>query len=577
MNGPQTAPHFWQHMRELILSPLNSTYSVEDRRAARLAASFLFIILVFEFFGSLARFAMPGIFSVEVFSTGLSFTFIPTLIAYLLARTKSYRAAIFLLVFTYGAAAYGSLIAQGAEGDAASLILVYVAPSLIVASVFLSSWIVLLLTALNVISFMIASFVRDSVSGETILQAALIGMIGLLLYLLANFRNSIERSRLDQVQSINRDLEDLTANLEQRVEQRTYQLAEANRQATLRATQLQAITRLSETIAQLQDLNEIFPEATRLINEYFGFYHVGIFLVDGAREFAILQAANSEGGKRMLARSHRLRLGTGIVGHAALTGLPRIALDVGADAVFFDNPDLPETRSEAALPMKSRGETIGILDVQSTEAQAFSDDDLLILTSLANQVAIAIENARLLTETRAALVQVQEVYDEFTRAEWSRTISKTEQPGFRYHAGRIEMLEKGLKLPEVVAAAEKGEIVSGSANGTGGQPSTLAVPVKVRGEVIGVILVEANDPGREWVQDEVSIVEAVAERAAFAMENARLFQDARRRAIKEQSISEATAKVSSAMNIENILHTTAEELERVLGVPEVIIRFKGRE
>ncbi len=159
-------------------------------------------------------------------------------------------------------------------------------------------------------------------------------------------------------------------------------------------------------------------------------------------------------------------MGIGVVGYAALTGIPRIALDVGKDAVFFNNPDLPETRSEVALPMKSRGETIGILDVQSKEAEAFSNSDLLILTTLANQVAIAIENARLLTETRSALVQVQAVYDEFTRAEWSRTIARVEQSGYRYNSGRIEMLEKNLKAPEVLEAIQNREIVSGSNNGS---------------------------------------------------------------------------------------------------------------
>jgi GAF domain-containing protein len=230
-----------------------------------------------------------------------------------------------------------------------------------------------------------------------------------------------------------------------------------------------------------------------------------------------------------------------------------------------------------ALPLKSRAETIGILDVQSREAEAFSNNDLLILTTLANQVAIAIENARLLTETRAALVQVQAVYDEFTRAEWSRTVARLEQPGYRYNAGRIEMLEKSLKAPEVMEAIQNREIASGSTNGSQEKRSTVAIPVKLRGEVIGVIHIESNDPSRRWMEDEVSLVDAVAERAAVALENARLFQDARRRAVKEQSISEATAKISSAMNIENILHATAEELERVLGVSEISIRFQGRE
>jgi GAF domain-containing protein len=299
--------------------------------------------------------------------------------------------------------------------------------------------------------------------------------------------------------------------------------------------------------------------------------------VDSDKKFALLQAANSEGGKTMLARGHRLQLGSGVVGYAAQTGRPRIALDVGADAIYFDNPDLPNTHSEVALPLKSQSETIGVLDVQSTEAGAFTDEDMQVLTALANQVSIAIENARLLTETRAALAQVQEVYNEFTRTEWTRAVSISEQPGFRFQSGRVEIIEAEIKSLDVVSAVTTGQIVANPVNGSDQKRATLAVPVKLRGEVIGVLQVESDSPSHEWKPDEISLVEAVAERAALAMENARLFQDARRRASKEQLISEASAKIGSAINLENILQTTAEELERVLGGSEVLIQFHNNE
>jgi len=365
--------------------------------------------------------------------------------------------------------------------------------------------------------------------------------------------------------------------IKQHVDERTVELEKANEQISRRAAQLQAITELSESIAQLQDLNEIFPSATKLISERFGFYHVGIFLVDQSHEYAILQAANSEGGERMLKRSHRLKLGVGVVGFCAQTGQPRIALDVGTDAIFFNNPDLLDTHSEAALPLKSRGETIGVLDVQSTAAGAFSSEDLEVLTALANQVSIALENARLLTEARAAYLQMQEVYNEFTRAEWSRTISQTQQPGFRYQTGRIEMLENAMEHPEAVLAVQNGKVVANRSNESSERRAAVAIPVKLRGEVIGILHIETSDPLREWQEDEVSLVQAVAERAAFAMENARLFQDARRRAAKERLISEATARISSAFNVENILQTTAEELEHVLGGSEISIQFQSKE
>jgi len=574
---PQPGTTNWQRLWNQLTAPSASITESGERPIARLAASFLFTIAFFAFVGGLARFAMTGLSLASAFSGGIGFALIPTLLAYLLTRTRAYRAGIFIFSIAYAATAYYSMIAQGSAADPALLLLIYVPLSLIIASAFISPWAVLLLTGLNVGALVATRFFGVPIPEQWVVESVMISMVGLVLILLTHFRGNIEKLRLNELQMSNRNLEDITANLELRVEERTHELERANKQVNRRAAQLQATTELSETIAQLQDLNEIFPAAARLISEYFGFYHVGIFLIDSAREFAILQATNSEGGKRMLQRNHRLRLGTGVVGYSAQTGLPRIALDTGTDAVYFDNPDLPETRSEAALPMNSRGETIGVLDVQSKEAGAFSNEDLQVLTTLATQVAIALENARLLTETRAALTQVQEVYDEFTRAEWILTVSKAEQPGFRYHAGRIEMLEKALKFPEVISAVQKGEIVTGSLNGSEEKRSTVAVPVKLRGEVIGVIHVESNDPSKSWFEDEVSLVEAVAERAAFAMENARLFQDARRRAAKEQAISEATARISTAINIENILHTTAEELERVLGGSEVLIRFQSKE
>ncbi len=570
--SPMTNQHrkpFRQRLGDWLSAPSSTITDIGEQRSARLAAWFLFIITLLNFVGGFAR--IPRLGLTGAFGGGLGFSMIVSAAAYVLSRTRWYRGAIFLFAVSFSAIAYTSIIQQGNEADFSALVFVYVPISLIVAASFLSPWAVFLLTGLNIGGMLLTEYYGVTPPENIGAIAGITTVIGFVLIALSSFRNIIEKDRLDEVRIINRELEDLTANLENRVNERTTELEQVTRQTARRAAQLQAITELSETIAQLQQLGEVFPAATRLINERFGFYHVGIFLVDSNHEFAILQAANSEGGQRMLARGHRLKLGTGVVGFSAQTGQPRIALDVGVDAVFFNNPDLPNTRSEAALPMKSHNETIGVLDVQSTEPNAFSNEDLQVLTTLANQVSIALENARLLTETRAALTQVQEVYNEFTRAEWSRTTSQAEQPGFRYKGGRIEILEEQLTISEVVSAARNGEITDGNM-----ERSAVAIPVKLRGEVIGVLHIASNDPTKKWLPDEVGLVEAVAERAAFAMENARLFQDARRRAAKESRISEASARISGATNIENILQTTADELQRVLGGSEVLIQFQGK-
>jgi len=569
LNEPRTRWLFraWQ----VLTQPHPSVQKAGQRRRAQQLAIISLILTAVFILAVLFRPSSYSAFATLLIITGIS---------YGLSRTRFQRAGSYFFSFGITSLAYISLF-LGTASSFEAAITTYAHTAMIGASIILSLRDFIILVILSTIVTFAAPFYANvpvTYQDQDFFRiAGTFVSLGFILIGANLFRAQLERDRLKATQNLNLELTDIRTNLEQRVADRTAELDVANQQTARRALQLQSITELSESIAQLKDLNDIFPAVTRLISERFGFYHVGLFLVDRDREFAILQAANSDGGKRMLERNHRLRLGIGVVGFAAQTGQPRIALDVGTDAVFFDNPDLPNTRSEVALPLKSLSNTVGVLDVQSTETGAFSNEDLQVLTALANQVAIALENARLLTETRAALIQVQEVYNEYTRAAWSRTVARAEQRGFRYQTGHIEMLEKGMQSPEVISAVQSGDVVASQTDGSNEKRASVAVPVKLRGEVIGILHVEANDPSKEWQEDEISLVQAVAERAAFAMENARLFQDARRRAAKERLISEATSRISGALNIENILYTTAEELERVLGGSEVLIQFKSRE
>jgi GAF domain-containing protein len=570
LKSTRRARNWFVRLWGVLIGPHPSVQEVGEKRRAQLLAIVTLILTVAYLWALISRPSSYLDFIVLILFTAIAYGF---------SRTPYSEIGTYFFCFGFTAFAYITLY-FGTATSYTSAVTTTVHIALVVASILLSFRGMAILVLFVIIASGTApqySHVPIAINSDFFRDTGVTVAMGFILLGANIFRTYIERERLNEVKQINQALENLTNTLEKRVDERTQEIDEANRQTVRRASQLKAVTELSEAIAQLQDLNEVFPATTRLISERFGFYHVGIFLLDQDREFAVLQAANSEGGRRMLARNHRLRLGVGVVGFSAQTGQPRIALDVGVDAFFFNNPDLPETRSEVALPMKVRTETIGVLDVQSTEAGAFSGEDLQVLTALANQVSIALENAKLLTETRAALTQVQEVYNEFTRAEWSRTVSQTEQPGFRYQTGRIEILENSLQNSEVFSAVQSGEVRSNLTNGSKPKHAAVAVPVKLRGEVIGILHVETHDPLKDWQAEEISLIQAVAERAAFAMENARLYQDARRRAAKERLISEATARISSALNIENILKSTAEELERVLGGSEILIQFQSKE
>lgn len=399
----------------------------------------------------------------------------------------------------------------------------------------------------------------------TILLLGQTGLQDLLMRRLSKYlREANEETILEQ--KANQELRALQATLEERIHERTAALERTTLAVERRASQLQAISDIARTIASIQELSELLPRITELISEYFGFYHVGIFLLDEKKEYAELRAANSEGGKRMLARSHRLRVGyQGVVGFAARQGRARIALDTGEDAVFFDNPDLPTTRSEAALPLILGDEVIGVLDVQSEIPEAFSEDDLDVLNTLAFQVSIAIQNATLLNQARQMLAEIERTSRERTRVSWSNIGERGQKLGYRFDNGIHDPIYQPVELTEV-----------GQALATGKQQQseqTLAIPIKLRGETIGVIGIRAKSERKAWTAAEISIAQAAADRAALALENARLVEEAQRRAALERMTAEITGKIGTSVQYRSIMRITAEELSRALGT-EVLVQLQ---
>ncbi len=362
--------------------------------------------------------------------------------------------------------------------------------------------------------------------------------------------------------------------LEGRVRDRTADLEKSRAQSEGRALKLQAISDVSRVISSEQKLENLLPLITQLVSEKFGFYHVGIFLVDPTHRYAILRATNSEGGQRMLARSHRLEVGqTGIVGYVTGTGKPRIALDVGADAVFFNNPDLPETRSEMALPLSIRGETIGALDVQSTQSGAFTEDDINTLSIMADQIAVAIENANLFGRTEQALEEVRALYSQYLRQEWQAFAKQENKIGYHQTLAGGKLIEEPVENEHIRMVLEEGQSLVLDSRNSQGEPG-IVVPVKLRGETIGVLNISSPQQSREWSQDELNLVQAVSDRLALALENARLLQDSLRRAAKEQKIGQVTTRIGATINMRNMLQTAVEELGRALPGSDVVIQFQ---
>lgn len=371
-------------------------------------------------------------------------------------------------------------------------------------------------------------------------------------------------------------LQDTLGGLERRVGERTADLDMARLISERRAQELQSISEISRTISTEQKIEILLPLITRLASQRFDFYHVGIFFIDEARRFAYLQAANSEGGQKMLERGHRLEVGKGLVGTVAQTGKPRIALDVGSDAVFFDNPDLPDTRSEMALPLNVRGQLIGVLDVQSTKPGAFSESDTNTLGILADQVAIAIENARLFEQTQQAREEAEALNAQIQQQEWNSFARQETNIGYRQTAIGGKSLTKPVDTDEIRRALKSGKVFVLDETATNSQPA-MAIPIMLRGQTLGILYIKASTQDRKWNRDEINLAQAISDRLALALDSARLLHESQRRAAKEAKISDVSAKIGASINMRNVLETAVEELGRALPGSDVVIQFESTE
>jgi len=416
------------------------------------------------------------------------------------------------------------------------------------------------------------------------------------------------------------------------VAERTQALQEANYALQRRAIHLETSAEVGQAITSIFDVDELLAKTMELIRERFGFYHAGIFMLDESGEWAVLREATGEAGAQMKAQGHRLAVAeTSMVGWTALHRQPRIALDVGKDAVRFANPLLPYTHSEMTLPLIVGEQLQGVLNVQSTEMGAFDEDDVRVLQAMANQVAVAIENARKFSNEALLLEATSPIYRASRRLAQATSVSQvadaimesvaeTGADGctvveFEFSpAGEAEGLVyrgvwgRGVGTTDEEIRDREGQFEGGRRLAIGESPFPLHIantlwsvadvgtdrhlpqktremleaagtrglvniPLRAREKVIGHVIVLRAHAG-PFSDSALRSYEALSNQAAVALERAQLWEETQRHAEQEQVARQMIDHIRRATGIEQALQTAAKELSVGLRVPHVSIELR---
>lgn len=344
-------------------------------------------------------------------------------------------------------------------------------------------------------------------------------------------------------------------------------------------------TAIVQGAAQRQSVELVLNNTIELIRlNYPKLYHVQIFLIDDTGSEAKLVASTGDVGRQLIINQHSLTVGSrSVIGQVTSVGQPIIARTSSENEVHRRNELLPNTVVEAAFPLRVAGKIIGALDLQSTEQLAFTRSDISSFQSLADSVAIAIDNVQLVTQaeqrlqenqllieqTNRALGQVQELNARLTGQAWQEFLrSKSSEWGVTVDFATDNVEHNVTLTPTLNEASRFNHLVQDDKQGV----QVIAVPLRVRGQVVGAMEFEV-DNDRDFTPEDINLLQEVSERFGMAAESTRLLEESQRVAQREALVNQISTRLQTSTNIDTTLAEAARSLRDTLQAQRVTIRL----
>ena len=380
-----------------LISPHASVTDPSKRREIRFLSS---ILLMFAMLTTVRP--VIGLISGSAFEEPVPFFIVIVVagvlyLAYGISRTKYYRVASFLAITAVTGLIYATFLSAAPEYSESTLF--WLIPISVFSGILLPWRNMFVYVMFNFVFILVLPQLAPGLTYSVVtLPVSLFVVVGLLLVGLNHYRDNLERIRQETLTKSNQELKELSESLEVRVNERMQDLALA--------------TEVGRVISQIHDLDELLNQSVTLIRERFDLYYVQIYLTNNTNDKLVLRSGTGEVGKALLAKKHALNIDlTSINGRVAYNKEALIVADTRTSDVFLPNEELPETRSEMAVPLLIQNHIVGVIDLQSSEPAKLSEENLPAFSALASQLAVAIQNADLLSKMESTTRFLDSVID----------------------------------------------------------------------------------------------------------------------------------------------------------------------
>lgn len=370
-------------------------------------------------------------------------------------------------------------------------------------------------------------------TGGTSLVVGVI-MIASIAAILNNLNTTLEKSQ----------------GLTEDIKEKTDQLQEQTITLARRSQALEISAHISRALTSILDPEQLIYQAAKQMQEEFDLLHVGIFLINQSGTEVNLQTSSGGGGKTIPSHGYRIPLEGGLIAWVITHAQPRAVLEGEEDTTVSLRVKLPDARSYAALPLTARARVLGAITLQSQQPLTFDPDTLTILQLVADQIASLLDNARLFVERETALESERQAYRELTHTAWQDFLHTRPEMGYRRDQDGLKPIGQ-IALPREDTDA-----------------ATYAIPIRVRGEVLGSINAQKSSEAGPWTSVETGLLETLTDRLESTLDTARLHEETQRRAARERVIGEASSRMRETLDIETVLQTAAQELHKALGQVE---------